>query len=78
MSDAISRSCPCAHAFWIRLASRMCSREESGSPLMPTMPRMLVTYESISSATTSVSVPAAGALSEPTMLIARPDDEPGV
>ena len=73
-----SRLCPLDHAFWIRLASRMCSREESGSPEMPSMPRTLVTYPSISSLTTSGSVSTGGAVRSPTMLTGRPADEPGV
>ncbi len=80
ISDPRSRSRPARHAFSIRFESRTCSRLESGSALIPTSARRLVTVPSISSrrASASVSQESAGDFSEPTMLSGTPAVEPGV
>ena len=72
-----SSALPADHECWIRLASRMCSRLDSGSASMPTRPSSPDTYPSISSPTTSASS-VSGTCSEPTMFSGVPDWDPGV
>ena len=73
-----SRLRPLVHESWMRLASRMCSRLDSGSASMPTRPRRPPTKPSISSPTVSASLTSAGACSEPTMFSPTPPLDPGV
>ena len=77
-SVARSRSRPSDQECSIRFDNRMCSRLDSGSAVMPTRVRMLVTKPSISSRTSSMSETSSGAASEPITFMGQPAEEPGV